>query len=118
MRQSAQIHYLYPQRVTVARPGVQFEKIRTDLIESQLYEARQSMRLAILGAAACGAVALMCAICAYAFYASAILAQSMVLWSFAAAMAIVSGFFLYIGWVEYRDYQGFLAFYRGISRHR
>jgi hypothetical protein len=112
MRQSAQIHYLYPQRVTVARPGVQFEKIRTDLMETQLYEARQSMRRAILGAAACGAVAFMCAICAYAFYVSAILAQSFVLWSFATAMLIVAGFFLHIGWVEYRDYLGLLGAYR------
>jgi hypothetical protein len=116
MRQSAQIHYLYPQRVTVARPGVPFEKIRTELVEAQLHEARRQIRDAALGAAACGAVTLMCAICAYAFYVSAILAQSLVLWSFATAALIVAGFFLHIGWREYVDYRGFLAAYRGACR--
>jgi len=112
MQRSAQIYYFPPPVINVARPGAVYAQVRTTLIEAQLHEARQAIRRAALCAGACGAVALMCAICAYCFYVSAILAQSMVLWSFATAALIVGVFFLYIGWREYVDYQGLLSAYR------
>jgi len=113
--QSAQI-YQFPARATIARPGAAFQKIRTDLVETQLYDARRQMRAAILGAVAAGAVTLMCAIVAHAFYMAAILAQSLLLWGFATAMLIVAGLFVHIGWREYNDYRGILDGYRRIMR--
>lgn len=116
-RSSAQIfQFPAPPRVVVARPGAPFAVLAGEY-ERQLHDARQAMRYAILGAIACAAVAMMCAICAYAFYVSAILAQSAVLWGFATAMLIVGGFFVHIGWREHRDYQGFLTLYRGAMRN-
>lgn len=116
MRQSSAQIYDFPTRVTVARPGAPFAAIRTELVEAQLRDARQQMRQAILGAIACGAVTLMCAICAYAFYISAIIAQSAILWGFATTMLIVGGFFVHIGWREYGDYRGLLDVYRCACR--
>lgn len=117
MRPSAQIHPFPAPQVVVARPGATFQKIRTDLVETQLYDARRQMRAAILGAIACGAVTMMCAICAYVSYVAAIIAQSAILWGFATAMLIVGGFFVHIGWREYREYQGLLMLYRGVMRN-
>lgn len=117
MRQSsAQIfQFPAPPRVTVARPGAPFTVLAGEY-ERQLHDARQAMRYAILGAIACAAVAMMCAICAYAFYVSAILAQSVVLWGFATAMIIVGVLFLSLGYREYQDYGGILQLYRGTIR--
>lgn len=116
-RTSAQIYaFPTPPRATVSRPGAPFEVLVGDL-ERQLHESRQQMRYAILGAIACGAVAMMCSICAYALYVSAIIAQSTILWSFATAMLIVGGFFVHLGYREYRDYCGLLNLYRGAFRH-
>lgn len=117
MRQSsAQIfQFPAPPRVVVARPGAPFAVLAGEY-ERQLHDARQAMRYAILGAIACAAVTMMCAICAYAFYVSAILAQSVVLWGFATAMMIVGILFLSLGYREYRDYAGILQLYCGAVR--
>lgn len=117
MRPSAQIYPFPAPQAVVARPGASFQKIRTDLVETQLYDARRQMRAAILGAIACGAVTMMCSICAYVSYVAAIIAQSAILWGFATAMLIVGGFFVHIGWREHRDYRGFLMLYRGAMRN-
>jgi hypothetical protein len=118
MRQtSAQIYdFPAPSRVTVARPRAPFIKLARDY-EHQLHQSRQQIRYAALCAGACGALALMAALCAYLLFVSAILAHSLVVWSFATAMLIVGGFFVYLGWWEYRDYQGKLSLYRGAVRH-
>ncbi len=113
---TAQIYRFPAERAVVARPGAPFQ-ILSQRYQAQLRDARAAIRNAVLGAIACGAVAMMCSIAAYAFYVSAIIAQSKVLWSFATAMLIVGGFFVHIGWREYRDYQGLLSLYRGAERY-
>ena len=116
-RTSAQIYaFPQPQRVVVARPGAPFATLARNY-ERQLRESRQQMRTAIGGAIACAAVTMMCTIAAYAFYVSAIIAHSAVLWGFATAMLIVGGFFVHLGWNEYREYHGLLSLYRGALRH-
>lgn len=116
MRPTAQIYRFPPPRADVARPGAPFQ-ILAQKYQAQLRDARAAIRNAVLGAIVCGAVALMCAITAYALYVSAIIAQSTVLWSFATAMLIVGGFFVHIGWREYREYGDLLQLYRGVSRN-
>ena len=120
MRQTSAHIYAFPttapRRVIVARPGAAFETLAGDC-QIKLHESRRQIRYAALCAGACGAVALMASLCAYAFYVSAILAHSMALWSFATAMLIVGGFFVHLGWVEYREYHGLLSVYRGAVRY-
>lgn len=116
MRPSAQIYRFPAPCAVIARPGAPF-RVLADKYQAQLQATRAAMRHAILGAIACGAVCMMCSIAAYAFYVSAIISQSIVLWSFATAMLTVGGFFVHLGWREYREYQSLLILYRGVERH-
>jgi hypothetical protein len=77
-----------------------------------LAERRRLMQHSALGAGLCGAVTILCAICAYALFLAALMSLSMLVWVAAMVMTAASAALLYRGIQEHGDYAEQLRLYR------